>query len=51
MHHFITLARHYNVSLDYLAGLTDTPRTIAGDPYQVKIIKIRQRDNNTNNIH
>ena len=24
MHHFIILARYYNVSLDYLAGLTDT---------------------------
>ncbi len=24
MHHFITLAKYYNVSLDYLAGLSDT---------------------------
>ena len=23
MHHFITLAKYCNVSLDYLAGLTD----------------------------
>lgn len=23
MHHFITLAKFYNVTLDYLAGLTD----------------------------
>ena len=28
MHHFMTLARFYNVSLDYLAGLIDTPRKL-----------------------
>lgn len=28
MHHFITLARFYNVSLDYLAGLIPTPRPL-----------------------
>jgi len=25
MHHFMTLAKYYNVSLDYLAGLTHVP--------------------------
>ena len=28
MHHFILLAQYYNVSLDYLAGLIDTPRKL-----------------------
>ncbi len=37
---YIVLARFYNVSLDYLAGLTDTPRTLDGKPYKI-----------SNNIH
>ncbi|MBQ8310417.1 MAG: helix-turn-helix transcriptional regulator [Clostridia bacterium] len=28
MHHFVTLAQYYNVSLDYLAGLVDVPRKL-----------------------
>ena len=28
MHHFTVLARYYNVSLDYLAGLVDTPKKL-----------------------
>ena len=28
MHHFTKLANYYNLSLDYLAGLTDTPKKL-----------------------
>ena len=28
MHHFIILARYYNVSLDYLAGLIETQKKL-----------------------
>ena len=28
MHLFITLAKYYNISLDYLAGLVDTPKPL-----------------------
>ncbi len=35
MHNFIILAKYYNISIDYLAGLTDLPRTINGKPYRL----------------
>lgn len=42
----IALARYYNVSLDYLAGLTNTYRTLDGSPYRVsKNITITQSGN------
>lgn len=28
MHFFVALARYYNVSLDYLAGIIDSPRAL-----------------------
>lgn len=28
MHHFITLAKYYNVSLDYLSGIVTTPKKL-----------------------
>ena len=28
MHHFITLAKYYNISIDYLVGLIDTPKKL-----------------------
>lgn len=28
LHHLIALSRYYNVSLDYLAGIIDTPRKL-----------------------
>ena len=31
----IEICRFYNVSLDYLAGLTNTPKTLDGKPYGV----------------
>ena len=46
MHHFRTLSAFYNISLDYLAGLTNTPRTLTGKPYTVnKNITITQTGN------
>lgn len=31
MHHFLSLAKYYNLSLDYLSGLSDTPRRLFTD--------------------
>ena len=32
---YIKLATYYNVSLDYLAGITDTIRNLDGTPYKI----------------
>lgn len=49
MHHFVTLARYYNVSLDYLAGLIDEPRELYPAPSSAgsgKTVSISNRGNN-----
>ncbi len=28
MHHFVTLAKYYNVSLDYISGILQTPKKL-----------------------
>lgn len=48
---YIILAEFYNVSLDYLAGLTNTPRTLTGEPYKInKKYNINQKGHITNNF-
>lgn len=47
---YIILAQFYNVSLDYLAGIIDTPRTLDGKPYTAKSYSIKQKGNITNNF-
>ena len=32
MHHFVTLAKYYDVSLDYLAGLLSAPEPLSRTP-------------------
>lgn len=48
---YITLAKFYNVSLDYLAGITDIPKTLDGSPYTTKSYSINQKGNITNNFN
>lgn len=52
MYHFIRLAKFYNVSLDYIAGLINDPKGIGGTPYKIsKNITINnQGGNNKINI-
>lgn len=42
---YIKLAQFYNVSLDYLAGITNIPRSLDGSPLQVNK-KIKMHDIN-----
>ena len=36
---YIILAKFYNVSIDYLAGVVDTPKTLDGKPYHIHELK------------
>ena len=50
--HYKTLSRYYDVSIDYLAGVTETPKTLSGGPYRLsKKYKINQHGNITNNFN
>lgn len=47
----IELAKYWNVSLDYIAGLTEEPKSLDGGPCNVKNYTINQKGNNiTNNF-
>ena len=45
--HYIKLAKFYNISLDYLTGLTDTPKTLDGSAYSVQNINNGGKQNVT----
>lgn len=50
--HYKTLARYYECSIDYLAGLCNHPTAPGGGPYKVtKIGKIVNHGNMTNNFN
>lgn len=52
--HVIELAKLYNVSLDYLGGLIENPKTPEGKPYDPKkktYIINQSGNNNTNNFY
>ena len=47
---YIILAKFYNVSIDYLSGIIDTPKTLDGSPYTTKSYNIKQKGTITNNF-
>lgn len=45
---YMLLARYYNVSLDYLTGLTNIPKTLDGSPYSYSKAKLHSGENEKN---
>lgn len=45
---YIKLSKFYNVSLDYICGIIDIPRTLDGKPYSVKNMTQIITGNNNN---
>ncbi len=43
--HYITLAQYYDVSIDYLCGLIDTPKNLKGEPCEIATNKIKNNIN------
>ena len=45
---YMLLARYYNVSLDYLTGLTNIPKTLDGSPYSYSKAKLHSGESEKN---
>ena len=43
----IKLAQYYDLSLDYIAGLTDTPKTLDGNKYSIQNVNNGNKQNIT----
>lgn len=48
INYYKTLAKYYNVSIDFLSGLTDIPRTLTGEPYFLSSTLYIDRKGNIN---
>ena len=46
--HYKKLASLYNVSIDYLCGLTQEPKTLSGEKYRIKTVAIQGNINGGN---
>lgn len=48
IHRYILLAKFYNVSIDYLAGIADKPKTLDGSPYIINNTTVNGNVNKLN---